>query len=128
MVMGDWCRDRQDCEVRNKLKITYRPSFQVQDLKPEHEAMRYTFVKQIQDWRRAGVIKYLIFSDESRFCRRPDRLGSGMCWKCLVDCHYHPSEVSAWRDGLRCNRGGIQESDHSLFEGVNSAEYVGMVL
>jgi hypothetical protein len=60
------------CEVRNKLKIIYRPPFQVQDLKPEHEAIRYTFVKQIQEWRRAGIIKNLMFSDESRFCRGSD--------------------------------------------------------
>jgi hypothetical protein len=60
------------CEVRNKLKIIYRRPFQVQDVKPEHAAMRRTFVKQIQDWRRAGIIKNLIFSDEGRFYRGPD--------------------------------------------------------
>jgi hypothetical protein len=114
----------------NVLKIIYRPPFQVQDPKPEHEAMRYTFVKQIQDWRRAGIIKNLIFSDESRFCRGRDnfwvRVRRG-AWN-------ETATITRWKFPLgvvvclRCNRGGIQESDHSLFEGVNSAEYVGMVL
>jgi hypothetical protein len=63
------------CEVRNKLKIICRPPFQVHDVRPEHAAMRYTFVKQIEDWRRAGIIKNLIFSDESRFCGGPPTSG-----------------------------------------------------
>jgi hypothetical protein len=42
---GGTVRRQMVCEVRNKLKIIYRPPLQVQDVTPEHEAMRYTFVK-----------------------------------------------------------------------------------
>jgi hypothetical protein len=70
---GGPVRRQMVCEVRNKLEIIYRSPLQVQDVKPEREAMRCTvqcaFVKQIQGWRRAGIIKNLIFSDESRLCR-----------------------------------------------------------
>jgi hypothetical protein len=73
---GGPVRRQMVCEVRSKLKIIYRPPFQGQDVKQEHEAMRHTLVKQIQDWRRVGIIKNLIFGDESRFCGALQLLGS----------------------------------------------------
>ena len=65
-------RRQMICEVRNSLKILYRPPFHVQDLTPEHEVMRLTFVDQMLAAKLGGGIKHLIFSDESRFCRGPD--------------------------------------------------------
>jgi hypothetical protein len=111
------------------LKIIYRPPFQQQDFKPEDDAMGYTLVKQIRDWRMVGIIKNLTSETKSRLCRDPDNLwvrvrrATGNETATITYQKFPPGvmifgaiEVGFKSEIIRCAKG------------VNPAEYVGIVL
>jgi hypothetical protein len=100
------------------LGIFDRPPFRGQDVKPEREAARGTFVWLMLDWLKYGRIKHLIFSDESRFCRGPDHLRV----RVRRDAWNETATITGrkrFRRGswFRCYWSRIQKHAHPLFEG-----------